>query len=66
MKITLKAARTNAGLTQKELGKLINRSETTIVSWETGKTIPRMTDFDELCRVLNVNKNDLVLPSNQV
>ncbi|MFP5494427.1 helix-turn-helix domain-containing protein [Parvimonas sp. G1641] len=37
-KITLKAARVNAGLTQKELVERIGKSETTIVKWENDQT----------------------------
>lgn len=37
-KITLKAVRVNAGLTQKELAEKIGKSETTIVKWENDQT----------------------------
>ena len=37
-KITLKAARVNAGLTQKELAEKIGKSETTIIKWENDQT----------------------------
>lgn len=40
MKINLKAARVNAGLTQKQAAKLIGVSKDTIGSWERGKFFP--------------------------
>lgn len=40
MAITLKAARVNAGLTQKEAAKLLGISKTTLASYEMYRTIP--------------------------
>ena len=40
MAITLKAARVNAGLTQKEAAKRLNISKGTIASYESYKTKP--------------------------
>lgn len=60
-KITLKAARVNAGLTQKELAKKIGKSETTIVKWEndqTGKKIS-IENLEKLCKILNIGFNDI-------
>lgn len=61
-KITLKAARVNAGLTQKELGDLMGKSEYTIMNWENGKTKMRLDDFDKWCSILNLDKNNIFLP----
>lgn len=60
-KITLKAARVNAGLTQKELAEKIGKSETTIVKWEndqTGKKIS-IENLEKLCKILNIGFNDI-------
>lgn len=54
MKITLKAARVNAGLTQKELATLMNRDVTTIWNWENKKTKMSLNDFKKACSVLGV------------
>lgn len=62
-KITLKAARVNAGLTQKELAEKIGKSETTIVKWEndqTGKKIS-IENLEKLCKILNIGFNDIFL-----
>lgn len=57
-KLTLKAARVNAGLTQKELAKLMGKSETTIINWENsnGDAI-KLGDFKRLCAILKVNED---------
>lgn len=39
-KITLKAARVNAGLTQEEAAQAINVTGRTLISWENGVTYP--------------------------
>ncbi len=39
-KITLAAARVNAGLTQEEAAKLIGVSKATLQNYEAGKTVP--------------------------
>lgn len=60
-KITLKAARVNAGLTQKELAEKVGKSETTIVKWEndqTGKKIS-IENLEKLCKILNIGFNDI-------
>ncbi len=60
-KLTLKAARVNVGLTQKELAKLMNKSETTIINWEKGSVEDiKIKDFKKLCEVLKVDINQLI------
>lgn len=63
MQITLKAARVNAGLTQKELAKKIGRNESTIVNWETGRTKINLPDFKELCKILKVKEDNIFFES---
>ena len=52
-KISLAAARVNAGYTQKEVAKRLNMGERTIQRWESGKTAPTVYKFIELCRLYN-------------
>lgn len=40
IKISIAAARINAGLTQKEVCKTLNISKTTLVNYEKGRTVP--------------------------
>lgn len=45
-KISLAAARVNAGLTQEDAAKLIGISKASLQNYEAGKTVPRVT----MCR----------------
>lgn len=58
-KISLKAARINANLTQAELGKKIGRNPSTILNWENGNTKIPLDDFKKICKVLNINENNI-------
>ena len=42
IKISMAAARVNAGLTQKQLAVICGVSETTVINWESGKSVPRV------------------------
>lgn len=53
-KITLKAARVNAKLTQKEAAKSIGCAVSTIKNWEDGKTFPRQPQIEKLCALYKV------------
>ena len=52
-KISMKAARVNAGKPQEELAKALNVSKQTIVSWESGKTSPTVEKALKYCEVCN-------------
>lgn len=60
IKLTLKAARVNAGLTQKQLASLMGISESTMIKWEksNGKDM-KLADFRKLCKILGINPNDI-------
>ena len=60
IKLTLKAARVNAGLTEKQLANLMGISESTMIKWEksNGKDM-KLADFRKLCKILEVNPNDI-------
>ena len=60
IKLTLKAARVNAGLTQKQLASLMGISESTMIKWEksNGKDM-KIADFRKLCKILGMNPNDI-------
>lgn len=60
IKLTLKAARVNAGLTQKQLASLMGISESTMIKWEksNGKDM-KLVDFRKLCKILGMNPNDI-------
>ena len=39
LKISLKAARINAGLTQEAVAAMLKKSKVTIINWEKGKNL---------------------------
>lgn len=54
VKMTLKALRVNAGLTQKEVAKRLKVSNKTVSSWENGVTYPNPKYIDAICNLYNV------------
>ena len=54
-KITLKAARVNAGHTQKEAATLLGISNKTICSWENGASFPNAVQIEKLCALYSVS-----------
>ena len=59
MRITLKAARVNAGLSQEEVCKKIGRKRLSLWRWESGKDAPPPKILDELCALYGVEKADI-------
>ena len=53
-KITLAAARVNAGLTQKEAAKALCISNKTLGAWESGKSLPNAKYVGNLCELYGV------------
>ena len=53
-KISLKAARVNADMTQKEAAKLLNVDKSTIASWEKGKTQPKYNQAIKLSKIYGI------------
>lgn len=51
MKITLRAARVNAGVGQLEAAKAIGVNVATISRWENGQTVPNAKNFKALCEL---------------
>ncbi|MBQ1296759.1 MAG: helix-turn-helix transcriptional regulator [Clostridiales bacterium] len=54
-KISMKAARVNAGLTQVEIAKRIGKSDATVLAWEKGRKSPRIEEFEAYCRECGVD-----------
>ena len=61
--LSLKAARVNAGLTQKEAAMAINVTERTLHSWENGVTYPTVDKLLLLCGLYGVQIGDIFIPS---
>lgn len=54
LKITLEAARVNAGYTQKEAAKLLHISNKTLQNWESGKSYPNADKIAEICDLYGI------------
>ena len=59
MKITLKAARINAGFLQKEVADKLGVSIHTITNWERGITKPKKHTLMVLASIYNIDINEL-------
>ena len=65
MRITLRAARVNAGLTQDEVAKRVNKSKNTIVSYEKGRSIPDIETGKCLATLYGMSVDDIIfLPTD--
>ena len=64
-KISLKAARVNAGLSQEEAASQVGVSRQTITNYETGKTAPDIKTLRKLADLYAVNINRISFLPNQ-
>lgn len=62
MKISLKAARVNANLTQEYVAKQIHKGKQTITNWENGYTSIDTANFMALCSLYGVRPDNIFLP----
>lgn len=58
-KISLRAARVNAGLTQNEAAKKIGVTRDTLRNWETGKSSPNVVVFKTIEKVYGMSYDDI-------
>ncbi len=65
MQLSLKAARVNAGLTQKDVETELGYSRSTLTRWETGKTMPRADTLKALCNLYHVSLEDIHLEKKE-
>lgn len=62
-RITMKAARINAGLTQKEIARRMQVSYVTISHWENGYVIPKPAQFEMYARMCGRPADRIILPT---
>ena len=63
-KVTLPVARKIAQLTQKELGAAVGVSESTVISWEKGRTEPTVGQAQKISEVTGIPLDSIIfLPS---
>ena len=53
-KVSLPVARKIANLTQKELASAVGVSESTVISWEKGRTEPTIIQARKISEVVNI------------
>lgn len=56
----IKELRKESGITQKQLAKMINKSETAVASWEQGLSEPCVNDLRTLCMIFDVSADYLL------
>lgn len=56
----IKELRKEAGYTQKQLAKMLNKSETGFASWEQGLSEPSVNDLRLLCKIFDVSADYLL------
>lgn len=59
MKISIKAARVNADMTQDDVAKAIGKSKQTIVNWERGTTSIKYNDMVALSELYQIPLDNL-------
>lgn len=64
MQVTLKAARINAGLTQKQAAKELKVSKDTISNWERGQSFPDVLDIKRIEKLYKVMYADIIFLSS--
>ena len=62
LRITLAAARVNAGLTQTDVADLMKISKQTLVNWENGKVIPKQAQLFMLSDIYKIPMENISLP----
>ena len=62
MKVSLKAMRVNAEMSQFEAAKALGVTKNTIFNWETYKTSPNANQLIRLCEIYGCTMDDIFLP----
>lgn len=64
IKISLAAARVNAGLTQVEVANDLRISKKTLINWEKGKARPSFATIRTLSNLYKMPVDNIFLPKN--
>ncbi|MBO5122497.1 MAG: helix-turn-helix transcriptional regulator [Oscillospiraceae bacterium] len=65
MRVTLKAARVNANMSQAVAAKALGVGESTLAKWESGDTCPRADRMHDICDLYGCQIDDIIfLPTN--
>lgn len=67
LKISLEAARVNAGYSQKEAAEKLGVSNKTLCSWEKGKSFPPADKIDAICNLYGLSYDNInFLPNDSL
>ena len=61
-RISLEAARVNAGLTQAELAKILGISKTTVNNWENGRSEPNLSQLRKISELSGIPMDFIFVP----
>ena len=64
MRISIRAARTNKGLTQAEAATALNVTKKTVCSWEKYRTKPSVDKVEKICDLYDVEYDDIKWNAN--
>ena len=66
-RMTLKAARVNVDLSQKDAASKLGVSNKTLGNWESGASFPKADQIISICDLYGVSYDDLIfLPNNSL
>lgn len=60
--ISLKAARANADMTQKEWADSLNVTVDTVMNWENGKTEPKLSQLKQISKLSGIPMDFIFVP----
>ena len=63
LKISIAAARVNAGMTQEEVAEYMHVSKNTIVNWEKGRVAPSFAVMQTLANLFKFPIDNISMPS---
>ena len=61
-RISLEAARINAGLSQKEMAKILGVSNTTVCNWENGNSEPNASQLRRISELSGIPMDFIFVP----
>lgn len=64
LRISLAAARVNAGMTQEETANKLQVTKQTIINWEKGRVMPGVPEMEMLSRVYRIPIENIFLHNN--
>lgn len=62
LRITIAAARVNAGMTQEEAAKALGINRTTLVKWENGQVIPGTIQLIAMSNIYRIPIDNIFVP----